>query len=86
MWAIMLSCTFAEMTTSTSFKYLLYAENIRNVTDELIFSPKVGRHAEEFFAFIFPTTSAGYEPANIGTKDQAANPRPPKPQNNTYDV
>ena len=26
-----------------------------------------------------PTASAGFEPANLGTKDQHATPRPPKP-------
>ena len=34
---------------------------------------------EDFFDFKNPTTSAGFEPANLGTKGQHATPRPPKP-------
>jgi hypothetical protein len=30
-----------------------------------------------------PTASAGFEPANLGTEGQHANPRPPKPLTNT---
>ena len=32
-----------------------------------------------FFALKNPTASAGFEPANLGTKGQHATPRPPKP-------
>ena len=32
-----------------------------------------------FFRPKNPTASAGFEPANLGTKDQHATPRPPKP-------
>ena len=35
--------------------------------------------AEDFFALNNPTASAGFEPANLGTKGQHATPRPPKP-------
>jgi hypothetical protein len=35
--------------------------------------------AEDFFALKNPKTSAGFEPANLGTKGQHATPRPPKP-------
>jgi hypothetical protein len=35
--------------------------------------------AEDFFALKNPTASAGFEPANLGTKGQHATPRPPKP-------
>ena len=38
-----------------------------------------GRRAEDFFALKNPTASAGFEPANLGTKGQHATPRPPKP-------
>ena len=37
------------------------------------------RCAEDFFALKNPTASAGFEPANLGTKGQHATPRPPKP-------
>ena len=33
----------------------------------------------EFFRPKNPTASAGFEPANLGTKGQHATPRPPKP-------
>jgi len=32
-----------------------------------------------FFALKNQTASAGFEPANLGTKGQHATPRPPKP-------
>jgi len=32
-----------------------------------------------FFALKNPTASAGFEPANLGTKGQHTTPRPPKP-------
>ena len=35
--------------------------------------------AEDFFRPKNPTASAGFEPANLGTKGQHATPRPPKP-------
>ena len=41
--------------------------------------PFEGRRAEDFFALKNPTASAGFEPANLGTKGQYATPRPPKP-------
>jgi hypothetical protein len=39
-----------------------------------------GRRAEDFFALKNPTASAGFEPANLGTKGQHATSRPPKPR------
>ena len=36
---------------------------------------------EDFFALKNPTASAGFEPANLGTKSQRATSRPPKPLN-----
>ena len=36
--------------------------------------------AGDFFALKNPTASAGFEPANLGTKDQHATSRPPKPR------
>ena len=40
--------------------------------------PSEGRGAEDFFALKNPTASVGFEPANLGTKGQHANSRPPK--------
>jgi hypothetical protein len=68
MWARILSGNFAEMTTSTPFRVLLHAANLRH-----------GRRAEDFFALKNPTASAEFEPANLGTKGQHATLRPPKP-------
>jgi hypothetical protein len=38
-----------------------------------------GRRAGEFFALKNPTASAGFEPANLGSRGQHASSRPPKP-------
>ena len=46
--------------------------------------PSEGRRAEDFFALKNPTASAGFEPADLGTKGQLATPRPPKPVYWTY--
>ena len=73
LWTRMLSGNFTEMTTSTPFKDLLHAENLRHGTDGFI-SP-----SKDCFALKNPTASAGFEPANLGTKCQQATPRPPKP-------
>ena len=47
--------------------------------DKRLYFPSEGRSAEDFFALKNPTASAGFEPANLGTKDQHATSRPPKP-------
>jgi len=44
-----------------------------------LYFPSEGRRAEDFFALEYPTVSAGFEPANLGTKGQHATSRPPKP-------
>jgi len=54
------------------FRDLLHAANLRHGTE--------GRRAEEFFA------SAGFEPANLGTKGQHATSRPRKPLESIYRV
>jgi hypothetical protein len=38
-----------------------------------------GRRAGDFFVLKNPTASAGFEPANLGTRGQHASSRPPKP-------
>jgi len=47
--------------------------------DRRLYFPSEGRRAEDFFTLKNPTASAGFEPANLGTKGQHATPRPPKP-------
>ena len=47
--------------------------------DKRLYFPSEGRLAEDFFALKNPTASAGFEPANLGTKGQHATSRPPKP-------
>ena len=53
---------------------LLHAANLRHGTHS------EGMRAEDFFALKNPTASAGFEPANLGTKGQHATSRPPKLQ------
>ena len=67
------------MTTSTPFRNLLHAANLRCGTDGFTSPPKEGV-LRIFFALKIPTASAGFEPANLGTKGQHATPTPPKPQ------
>jgi hypothetical protein len=55
-----------------TFRDLLHAVNLRHGTDGFTSPPK-GRSAEDFFALKNPMTSAGFEPANLGTKSQHAN-------------
>ena len=47
--------------------------------DRRLYFPSEGRRAEDFFALKNPTASAGFEPANLGTKSQHATSRPRKP-------
>jgi len=47
--------------------------------DRRLYFPSEGRRAEDFFTLKNPTASAGFEPANLGTKGQHATSRPPKP-------
>ena len=74
----MLSGSFVEMTTYTPFRDLLHAANLRLGTDGFTSPPKEGV-LRIFFALKNPTASAGFEPANLGTKGQHATPRPLKP-------
>jgi hypothetical protein len=60
--------------------------NLQNVTEKFTSPPKEGRCAEDYFALKNLKATAGYEPANFGTKGQPATLRPPKPQNNPYNV
>ena len=56
---------------------LLHAVKLRHGTDGFT-SPSEGRRAKDFFRPTNPTASAGWEPANLGTKRQHATSRPPK--------
>ena len=47
--------------------------------DRRLYFPSEGRRVEDFFALKNQMASAGFEPANLGTKGQHATPRPPKP-------
>ena len=47
--------------------------------DRQLYFPSEERRAEDFFALKNPTASAGFKPANLGTKGQHATSRPPKP-------
>ena len=47
--------------------------------DRRLYFPSEVRRAEDLFALKNPTASAGFEPANLGTKGQHATSRPPKP-------
>jgi hypothetical protein len=47
--------------------------------DRRLYFLSEGSRAEDFFALKYPTASAGFEPANLGTKSQHATPRPPNP-------
>ena len=55
-----------------------YMPQICDIGQRLYF-PSEGRRAEDFFALKKPTASAGFEPANLGTKGQHATSRRQKP-------
>jgi len=61
----MLSGNFTEMTTSTPFRDLLHAANLRHGTDGFTSLPKEGVLRIFFPALKNPTASAGFEPANL---------------------
>jgi hypothetical protein len=47
--------------------------------DRRLYFLSEGRRAEDFFALKNRTASAGFKPANLGTKGQHATPRQPTP-------
>ena len=61
-----------------TFRDLLHAVNLRHGTNGFTSFPKEGALKFFFFALKNPTASAGFEPANLGTKGQHATSRPPK--------
>jgi hypothetical protein len=66
------------LNTHLTILLLLHAANLRHGTDGFTSPPKEGM-LRIFFALKSPTASAGFEPANLGTKGQHATSRPPKP-------
>ena len=56
---------------NVTFRYLLHAVNLRHGTDGFTSPPKEGV-LRIFFALKKPTSSVGFEPANLGTKGQHA--------------
>jgi hypothetical protein len=78
MWARNGRWILPEMTYfHVAFRDLLHAVNLRHGTDGFTSPPKKG------VLRIFPTASAGFEPANLGTKGQHATSRPSKPHAGT---
>ena len=61
-------------TLSVSFTCSKYA-----TWNKRLYFPSKGRRAENFFTLKNLTASAGFEPANLGTKGQHATSRPPQP-------
>ena len=55
-------------------RVLLHAANLRHGTDNFTSIPKEG-----VLRIFLSTASAGFEPANLGTKGQHATSAPPKP-------
>ena len=64
------------------FRDLLHAASVRHGTDGFTSPPTEG--VLRIFRPKNPTTSAGFEPTNLGTKGQHATPRPPKPIKHRY--
>jgi hypothetical protein len=61
-----------------AFRNLLHAVNLRHVTHSINSIPKEGV-LRILFALKNPKASAGFEPANLGSKGQHGTSRPPKP-------
>ena len=60
------------------FRFLSHAANMRHGANGFTSLPKEGVLGI-FSALKNPIASAGFEPANLGTKGQHATSRPPKP-------
>ena len=45
--------------------------------DLLLNVPPGGLSAQDFYVLKNPSTSAGFEPANLGSQDENVTPRPP---------
>jgi hypothetical protein len=64
---------FAETPTSTKRLGIFYMPK-STTWDPRFYFPSEGRRAEDFFGLKNPMASAGFQPANLGTKGQFANP------------
>ena len=84
MWARNCPVILPKFRLPLKFMDLLHAENLRHGTDGFTSPPKEG--VLRFFRPKNPTASAGFEPANLGTKGQHATPRPPKPLTLRYRI
>jgi hypothetical protein len=62
-----------------AFRELLHAVNLQHGTHSFTSLPKEGVLRIFFFAMKNLTASAGFEPANVGSKGQHFTSRPPKP-------
>jgi hypothetical protein len=69
-----------------AFRDLLHAVNVRHGTHSFTFLPKEGVLRIFFFALKNLTASAGFDPANLGSKGQHATSRPPKPLSRQFSV
>ena len=78
LWARNCQVILPKFRLPRKFRDLLHAANLRHGTDGFTSPPKEGV-LRIFFRPKNPTASAGFEPANLGTKGQHATPRPPKP-------
>ena len=79
MWAINGRWILPEMPDfHVAFRNLLHDVNLRHGTEGFTSPPKKGV-LRIFSPWKNPTASAGFEPANLGTKGQHATSRPPKP-------
>ena len=70
LWARKCPVILPKFRLPRKFRDLLHAANLRHVTDGFISPPKEGV-LRIFFALKNPTASAGFEPANLGTKRPA---------------
>ena len=78
LWAGNCPVIFPKFRLLRKFMDLLHSANLRHGTDGFTSPPKEGV-LRTFFRPKNPTASAGFEPANLGTKGQHATPRSPKP-------
>jgi hypothetical protein len=74
-----MSANLAESSEFHATLGIFYMPQIYDMGQTALLSPPKEVVVRHFFALKNPTISAGFEPANLGTKGQHATPRPPKP-------
>ena len=77
LWARKCPVILSKSRLPHKFRDLVHAANLRHGTDDFTSPPKEG--VLRIFRPNNPTASAGFKPANLGTKGQHVTPRPPKP-------